>query len=165
MNRNSDFEDRLRRAIERGQRRRDDHQAAEQQAKLTESQLKDLHTSYRLILSEHIEHNLKRIPEILPGFRFELVYGDRGWGGAVSRDDFVAMTPGQRSNRFSRLEVTVRPYSDAHILDLSGKATVRDRGVFNRNHYEPLSQADPQAFRKLVDAWTVEFAELYSATV
>ncbi len=162
MAQTNEFEDRLRRAVDRGARRRELRDAAERQSSLSDAELKALHTSHRLALSEHIEQAIRRLTDILPGFRFELVYGDRGWGAAVSRDDFAA-AGGQRGNRFSRLEMTIRPHSELLVLELTAKGTIRDKEVFNRSHFEPLREADRQTFLDRIDTWIVEFAELFSA--
>jgi hypothetical protein len=156
------FDDQLRQAIERG------HQRGEQAAKdaaaqaLTEEEYRRLHSRLRLRLSEHIESCVKRLPNFFPGFQYETMYGDRGWGGACHRDDLV-LRRGSRTTNYSRLEVTIRPYSAAHVLDLAAKGTIRNREVFNRNFYEELEAADEQKFRELIDVWVLEYAELYAA--
>jgi hypothetical protein len=68
-----------------------------------------------------------------------------------------------RTNEYSRLEVTIRPYSASHVLDLAAKGTIRNKEIFNRNYYEPLADADAQKFSELIDAWVLEYAELYAA--
>jgi hypothetical protein len=73
------------------------------------------------------------------------------------------MARGHRTNEYSRLEVTVRPYSPAHVLDLAAKGTIRNKEVFNRNYYEELADADEEKFRELIDMWVLEYAELYAA--
>ena len=70
---------------------------------------------------------------------------------------------GTRTTNYSRLEITVRPYSTLHVLDLAAKGTIRNREVFNRNYFEELATADEPKFRDLVDAWVLEYAELYAA--
>jgi hypothetical protein len=156
------FDDRLKAAIERGQRRGD---AAAQDAAaraMTEEDFRRLHSQVRLALSDHIEACVKRLPNYFPGFQYETMYGDRGWGGACSRED-LRLSRGVRSNEYSRLEVTVRPYSSLHVLDLAAKGTIRNKEVFNRNFYEPLAEAEEEKFRQLIDAWVLEYAELYAA--
>jgi len=156
------FDERLREAIERGQKRGDSlaHQAA---AKAwTEEEYRRLHSQLRLMLSDQIEACLKRLPNFFPGFQYETMYGDRGWGGACFRDDLMIVR-GTRTTNYSRLEITVRPYSTLHVLDLAAKGTIRNREVFNRNYFEELAAADEPKFRDLVDAWVLEYAELYAA--
>ena len=156
------FDDQLREAIERGQRR-GDVQAREAAARaLTEEEYRRLHSQARLTLSEHIESCIKRLPSYFPGFQYETMYGDRGWGGAGFRDDLV-FGRGPGASDYSRLEVTVRPYSPLHVLDLAAKGTIRNREIFSRNYFEPLDQADAAKFLQLIDAWVLEYAELYAA--
>jgi hypothetical protein len=156
------FDDRLREAIERGHKR--STLAAREAAvrALTEEEYRRLHSQLRLRLSEHIESCVKRLPSFFPGFQYETMYGDRGWGGACFRDDLV-LTRGSRTTNYSRLEVTIRPYSPLHVLDLAAKGTVRNREVFNRNYFEELDSANEAKFRELIDAWVLEYAELYAA--
>ena len=51
----SNFEDRLSKAIERGSIRGADRAQAERKQQMNEEELRQLHTRYRLQLSEHIE--------------------------------------------------------------------------------------------------------------
>lgn len=157
-----DFEQRLQRAIQRGEQSRDakDREAAGRA--MSEEECKRLHSQYRLELSEHIERCLQRLPDHFPGFRFETIVGDRGWGAAVSRDD-VGLGEGGRRNLYSRLEIAVRPYSALHVLEVGAKGTIRNREVFNRNQYQKLAEADPQVLRDSIDLWIFEYAERYSA--
>jgi hypothetical protein len=156
------FDDQLRQAIERGHKRGDSLAREAAARALTEEEYRRLHTQSRLMLSEHIEACVKKLPNFFPGFQYETVYGDRGWGGACFRDDLV-ISRGSRGSDYSRLEVTVRPYSTLHVLDLAAKGTVKNREIFNRNYFEPLDQADAAKFLQLIDVWVLEYAELYAA--
>jgi hypothetical protein len=159
----SDFEKRLEKAIQRGQRASDARAQAEAEKALTEQELRRLHTQYRLELSEHIENCLRKLPQYLPGFQYETVVTERGWGAAVSRDD-ISIRPRQvRSTVFSRLEMLIRPLSELYVLELAAKATIRNKEVFNRNHYQKLADIDQASYLQLIDQWTLEFAELYAA--
>jgi len=129
---------------------------------LTEEEYRRLHSQYRLALSDHIEACIKKLPGLFPGFQYETMYGDRGWGGACFRDDLV-LTRGGRTNNYSRLEITIRPYSSLHVLDLAAKGTIRNREAFNRNYFEELATADERKFRDLIDAWVLEYVEMYAA--
>ena len=160
----TDFEKRLAKAIERGHRTSDERARAEAQKALSEQELRGLHTQYRLELSEHIEQCLKRLPNHFPGFRFETVVSDRGWGAAVSRDDVDLRGRGRRTSYFSRLEVVIRPISEYFVLDLMAKATVRNKEIFARNHYQRLGEVDQESFTELIDLWILEFAEKYAET-
>ena len=158
-----DFRNRLKKATDRGQRARDEKLRAEQAEALSEEEFRRLHSSYRLPLSEHIENCLEKVADNFPGFRFETIVDESGWGAAVSRDDIKLDQGGRRNNQYSRLEMTVRPFSKAHVLDLAAKGTVRNREVFSRNHFEKLEEADSDNFAELIDLWVLEYAELYAA--
>ncbi|MGV3605655.1 MAG: hypothetical protein ACO1RA_04545 [Planctomycetaceae bacterium] len=158
-----DFEERLRQAVERGTKRGEQQQEASKVRALTEDELKRLHSQQRLEISDYIEACLKKLPLHFPGFQFETLFGDRGWGGACSRDD-LRFQGGTRSSDYSRLEVAVRPYSpQSHVVELVAKGTVRNKEAFNRNYYEKLGEAETARFCQLVDAWILEFAEIFAA--
>ncbi len=159
----SDFEKRLEKAIQRGQRASDVRAQAEAEKALTEQELRRLHTQYRLELSEHIENCLRKLPQYLPGFQYEPVVTERGWGAAVSRDDISIRPRHVRSTVFSRLEMLIRPLSELYVLELAAKATIRNKEVFNRNHYEKLADVDQASYSELIDHWVLEFAEIYAA--
>jgi len=157
-----DFEHRLQKAIERGRRRSESEAKARAAQGMTEEELRRLHSQFRLQMSEHIESCVRRLPNYFPGFQYETIYGERGWGAACKRDDVRVLGPRQRTNLYSRLEMTVRPYSPLHVLELTAKGTVHNRELFNRQHYERLVDVDPATFLELIDAWVLEFAELYA---
>lgn len=157
-----DFKDRLERAIQRGQRSGDAEARARAEQATSEEEFRRLHSQYRLELSEHIEEVLRSLPRHFPGFRFETLVGDRGWGAAINRDD-LQIADGRRSNLFSRLEVVVRPFSTSHVLDLNAKGTVRNKELLTRAQYQRLSDVDLASFLETVDRWVLEYAELYAA--
>jgi hypothetical protein len=157
------FDERLQQAIQRGTRTAQARRGAEAAQALSEEQFKRLHSQYRLQLSEHVEKCLRRLPQHFPGFQFETVVSDRGWGAAVSRDD-ADLGPGRvRSNLFSRLEMVVRPYGAAHVLELTAHGTIRNKEVYNRVHYQLLTEVHMEQFAEMIDLWVLEFAELYAA--
>jgi len=156
-----DFQQRLEKAIERGQRTGSAREQAKAEKAITEQELSRLHSQYRLTLSERIETCLKQLADHFPGFRFETIYGDRGWGAAINRDD-IEIRSGRRTNYFSRLEMSIRPPSSYHVLDLAAKATVRNKELFNRSHYQRLTEADVTTFHEMIDIWILEYAELYA---
>ncbi|HEX4131581.1 MAG TPA: hypothetical protein VHZ24_16195 [Pirellulales bacterium] len=160
-----DFQKRLEKAVERGQRSGEVRAREAARQAISEEELKRLHTQLRLELSEHIEQCVGRLPDHFPGFRFETVVGDRGWGAAVSRDDLVLGGDGQRRNFYSRLEMSIRPFSSAQVLELLGKATIRNKELFNRSHYQRLAEVDQATFRELIDLWILEYAERYATGV
>jgi len=159
-----DFKERLGKAIDRGADRRDKQQGKVQDQALTEEQLKRLHAQYRRDLSEHNEACVDQIANHFPGFQVETIVGERGWGAAISRDDFGVNAAGRRENNYSRLEMTIRPFATYHVVDLAAKATIRNKEIFNRNHFEKVADAEADTFRELIDTWALEFAELFAAS-
>jgi hypothetical protein len=158
-----EFQQRLRKAIERGQRAGDARAQAERRKTLNEMELQRLHAQHRLTLSERIDRCLAQVADQFPGFQHETIVGEKGWGAAISRDDLTIRRSADRSNSFSRLEMFVRPFSDSHILDLTGKGTVCNREVFNRSQYQRLEEIDETLFNETIDNWALEFAEIYAA--
>ena len=156
-----DFDQRLERAIARGQRTREAQGQEAAQKALTEAELRNLHSQCRLELSEHIEGCLRKIVDRFPGFEFQTIVNDTGWGGKVSRDDISVSGRSRAQNFYSRVEMVVRPYSDSHIVELSAKATIRNKELFHRTHYQMLSQVDVESFCELIDMWILEFVEQY----
>jgi hypothetical protein len=159
-----DFEKRLERAIERGHRAAESKTQARAGAAASEQELTRLHSRSQVELSEHIETCLKRLPDHFPGFRFASVVDERGWGATVSRDDLKLGTGGRREKLFSHFEMLIRPFAPVHILNLVAKATIRNKEIFNRSHYQPLAEVDVDSFRETIDLWVLEFAERYAAT-
>ncbi len=158
-----DFEKRLEKAIERGQRTGDARARADAEKAITKQELRRLHTQYRLRLDEHIGSCLKKLARHFPGFRFETVVCDRGWGAAVSRDDLRVNRQRRKTNYFSRLEMLIRPVSEYFVLELTAKATIRNKELFNRPHFQRLAEVDITSFTEMIDLWVLEFAELYAA--
>ena len=158
------FRERLQRATERGKQSRA-AQLNEAAAKaLSEEECRRLHSQYRLTLTEYIETLLRELADNFPGFRFETIVDETGWGAAVSRDD-VSLGAGRRGSLFSRLQLVVGPYNKYRVLELSAKGTVRNKEVLSRNHYQRLADVDLESFRELVELWVLDYAELYSAAV
>ena len=85
-----------------------------------------------------------------------------GWGARISRDD-VNMTRGTSRNLYSRFEMLIRPWSDANILELVTRGTIRNRESLNRNNFRLLHEATEDGFREVIDGLAVEFAEQYAA--
>ncbi|QDS93064.1 hypothetical protein FF011L_18190 [Roseimaritima multifibrata] len=157
-----DFDERIEAAINRGQRRSQFHKEAERKEKLSAEELRRLHTEYRLALSERIEQAVSRLANHFPGFRYETLYGEQGWGAACWRDN-LNVEEGRRNNLFSRIELMVRPLNEYFVLELKGKGTVANKEIFNRSHFEHLQDVELESFEHIIDAWVVEYAELYSA--
>lgn len=158
-----DFEQRLEKAIQRGQRASDARARAEAERALTEKELQRLHAQYRLELSEHIGRCLAQLADRFPGFRSETVVDERGWGTAVSREDLRLQPGAPRRTCFSRLEMIVRPLSSSYVLEIAAKGTVCNREFLNRSHYQRLAEVDTTSFIELIDHWVLEYAERYAA--
>jgi len=147
-----EFKSRLESAIARGRKRAEAHASYERQKEMSEEDLKRLHSSHRLALSDRIESAVRGVADHFPGFREESVFGEAGWGSACYRDD-LRIDSGRRTNQYSRLELVVRPFSE----------TVMNRELFSRNYFVPIPEADVEEFQQLIDTWAIEYAELYSA--
>jgi hypothetical protein len=160
----TEFDKRLSQAIQRGELRQQEKSRADMRQQLTDEQRKSLHGKLRLQLSEHIEQVMRKLPDHFPGFQFQTLFGDKGWGAACSRDDFSTTARDGRNNRFTRLELTIRPYSSLNVLELAGKATVRNKEIFNRTFFEELELVDASNFIQRIDYWVIEFAEVYAAS-
>jgi hypothetical protein len=154
-----DFEERLKQAIERGHRRGEANIQAERQQQLSESEIRNRHNQIRLRLSDHIERSIRKIVDHFPGFQTEILYGDKGWGAAIVRDDAI----GKGRSVFSRLELYVRPLSSLGIVDVVAKGTIRNRELFSRNYYDEIGSTDVEHLEEMVDTWILEYAELYAA--
>ena len=158
-----EFEKRLERAIVRGQRTRDERGRERAEQELTLEDLKNLHSKCRLDLTDRIEECLRQLADHFPGFNYQTVIGEDGWGAKISRDDLALGGSGRSENRYSRLELVVRPFSSTHIVELAAKGTVRNQEIFNRNHFQQLSDVDVDSFAELIDLWVLEYAEQYAA--
>jgi hypothetical protein len=130
---------------------------------MTDEQFHSEHSRCRLELSDHIDLCLRKIADYFPGFRHATVVSDEGWGARVSRDDLNVSADKSAMSLYSRLEIVVRPFSSAHIIELVGKATIRNKELFHRSHFQFLTQVDVQSLRDLVDLWVLEYAETYAA--
>lgn len=156
-----DFRKRLQRATERGHDTRDAKARQAAAKALGEEECKRLHTNYRLELCDAIETCLHQLAENFPGFQYHVV-ADARWGAAVRRDD-LSLKRGKRDNHFSRLEMTVSPFNEFHVLDLVAKGAVRNKENFSRHHYQLLKDVDLDTFKGLVEQWTLDYAEQYAA--
>ena len=158
-----DFDDQLEKAIERGQQRSQTRDATAKREAMTAEEIRSAHTKFRLALSEHIEQCLKRLANHFPGFDYETIYGSRGWGGAVSRNDLQRGPDGKAGSFFSRIELTVRPLNEFNVVNISGKGTIRDKEMFTWNHFEDVFECDQADFEKRIDAWVLQYAEQFAA--
>lgn len=158
----SDLDERLQRAIDRGQKSRDAKGQEVGKKKATSEELRTRHSELRLTLSDHIESCLRKLCDHFPGFEFSSIVSEDGWGALIRRDD-INLNPGARGNLYSRFEILVKPFSDAHILELATKGTVRNREALTRNNYRFLHEAEADDLKSIVDGLVVEFAEHFSA--
>ena len=157
-----DFRQRLQLAAERGHRARNEREKQEAAEALTAEEYRRMHSNYRLELTEHIEKCLEQLADNFPGFKYETIVGEQGWGGAVSRDD-LQLSGGRRSNAYSRLQVLVGALNSYNVLELTAKGAVRNKENFHRQHYKKLDDADLDDFRQLVERWVLDYAEQYAA--
>ena len=157
------LDDKLQQAIQRGQARARERSEHDVRKQMNAEEIRRLHSTHRLHLSEYIEESLKKLPNHLPGFRYETVYGERGWGAACSRDDF-SMRNGTRANLFSRIEITVRQQSTFPILEIASKGTVRNKEAMSRTQYQNLDDLDEAALKETIDGWIVQFVEQYTSS-
>lgn len=154
-----DFEEKLKQAIERGHRRGAASADAQRRQKMSESEIRSRHNQIRLHVSDHIEKAMRKLADHFPGFQTEILYGEKGWGAAMTRDDVTG--PGR--TMFSRLELFVRPLSSLGIVDMIAKGTIRNRELFSRNYYDELESTNIEKLEQLIDTWLLEYAELYAA--
>jgi hypothetical protein len=155
-----DFDERLKDAISRGERQQTAKAQSDARSAVSEEELRRLHSQYRLELSDHIEQAVRRLPDHFPGFRYESLSGDRGWGAGISRDDVR-----RGGNSFSRLEVAIRPFSSSHVVELTAKGTISNKEIFNRTHFQRIWEVDLASYRQMIDLWIIEYAERYAAHV
>lgn len=154
-----DFDKQLQSAIERGKNRGDAEAEAKREKKLSKEELRNRHTEFRLKLSEHIEHGLKKLCEHFPGFDYETIYGEKGWGGGLSRDDL-----NRGGSYFSRVEVMVRPLNEFNVVNISGKGTIHNKEVFAWNHFEEIPTSELDDFVAKIDSWILMYAEKFAAS-
>ena len=160
----SDFDERLKQAIQRGKNRGLQKQDEASQKLARQEELRRLHTTLRLQLSEQIEQVVRRLVDQFPGFQFSSVYGENGWGAACTRDDLVIVSS-QRQSKYSRFEMAVRPLSDVFVLDLQARGTIGNREKLVRSYFQPLEEVDVAHFQRLIDDWTLSYAELYAISL
>jgi hypothetical protein len=158
-----DFDNRLQRAIQRGTQTRAALGRAAAERELSAEEQKSLHSRLKLVLVEHIEECLKKLADHFPGFQYQPVMSDAGWGARVSRDDLSVPRRDGSASLYSRLEMVVSPLGAAGIIELVAKGTIRNKEIFHRRHFQKLNQTDADSFRELIDLWVLEYAEAYSA--
>ena len=158
-----DFEDKLEQAIQRGQNRNTAKTNAKKQDELSKEAIRNRFNEIRLNLSDHIEEGLKKIANHFPGFEYETIYGTKGWGGALSRNDLDRGPDGKAGSFFSRVEMTVRPQNEFDVINIVGKGTIRDKEMFVWNHFDGIAETDQAQFIQMIDNWLLQFAEQFAA--
>ena len=158
-----DFESKLEEAIQRGQNRNAAKTNAQKQSELSKEDVRNRHNNYRLNLSDYIESCLKKLANHFPGFEYEIIYGSKGWGGALSRVDIDRGPSGKAGSFFSRIEITVRPQNEFNVVNIIGKGTIRDKELFSWNHFEAILAAKQEDFEQMIDNWIFQFAEQFAA--
>ncbi|MCX7392965.1 MAG: hypothetical protein NTW75_02440 [Planctomycetales bacterium] len=157
------FDQRLERAIERGQQQRSFAERERAELAMTEEECKNLHSKARLELSENIESCLKKLVEHFPGFDFESIVGVEGWGARISRNDLAPRDGKPLNKYYSQLEMLVPPLTSGRIVELIARGTIWNKEVLSRTHYHQLTQLEINGFRDLIDQWVLEYAEKFSA--
>ncbi len=157
------LDDQIKQAIQRAQNRSSTRKDSEHQAKLSREELKNRHNEFRLNLSDHIEKSLKKLIEHFPGFEYETIYGSRGWGGAIARDDITRGSTGKSGSFFSRVEITVRPLNEFNVVNITGKGTVHNKEIFSWNHFKDIPDSDQTEFIEKIDSWILQYAEQFAA--
>ncbi len=156
-----EFQKRLERAINRGRQAADAEGAEAAAAAQSVEDLRNLHGKLRLDLSDHIEQVFRAITVQVAGFQFKTIVGTEGWGARISRDDRVR-EGGKPESSYTRFEMVVKPFSDAHIIEVASKGTIRNRETMKRNHYQFLNEADVDSLKNTIDLWALEFAEEFA---
>jgi len=158
----SDFDDKLQKAIQRGQQARVAQAASVEALGASEEDMRHRHSQLRNELSEHIEVCLRRLCDHFPGFDYSTVLNENGWGARIYRDD-IKLGRGTAKNEYSRLEVLVRPFNDTHIVEIATKGTIRNRESLNRTNFRFIKEATIDVLKQIVDGIALEFAEQFSA--
>ncbi len=158
-----DFNERLQRAVERGQTRRDAELRAQTQALMTEEQFRTLHSQSRLELSDHLEAGLHKLADTFPGFSFQTVATPDGFGAKIIRDDLRSRGSKPLAHEYSHLEFVIRSYSPRHLLEISCRGAIANKEVLQRTHYQVLNRLDTDTFREQIDHWILEYAEKFAA--
>lgn len=158
-----DFDKQLEQAIERGQQRNTKREQDRRKEASTAEGQKSRHNEFRLQLSDHIEKGLGRLAERFPGFEYDIIYGSKGWGGAIYRTDLTRGPDGKAGSFFSRLELTVRPLNDYNVVNIAGKGTIADRELFSWNHFEDIADASMEAFEQKLNSWMIQYAEQFAS--
>lgn len=157
-----DFSTRLNKAVERGRQQRAAVERQQELSQLTEEDLRTLHAQARVDLSDHIDLCLKQVADQFPGFEFQSVINPDGFGGRINRDNLRGRGR-DMSRQYSHLELIIRSYSTAHVLEITARGAIANKEVIQRSQYQKLRELDLDTFRHLIDQWVLEYAEKYAS--
>lgn len=157
------LDDQLEKAILRGKERNANRLDIEKQKLLTAEDIRNRHNLFRLNLSEYVEESLRKLAQHFPGFEYETIYGERGWGGALYREDLALGARGRAGAFFSRVEITVRPQNEFNVVNIAGKGTIKDKEIFTWNHFKDIAEATDEEFKQTIDSWIIQYAEQFAA--
>jgi hypothetical protein len=59
--------------------------------------------------------------------------------------------------------ISDKSFSQAHIVELIAKGTIRNKEIISRNHYQFLNKSDIDSYKELIELWILEYAEKYSS--
>lgn len=159
----SDFTSRLQKAVERGRQQSAAAERDRQLSKMSEEEAKTRHTQARAELSDHIEACLQQVAREFPGFDYQLVASSEGFGARIARDNLRGRA-GNLTREYSHLELVVRRFSPARLLELSARGAIANKEVVNRSQFQQLDELDLDTFRHLIDQWVLEYAERYASS-
>ena len=49
------------------------------------------------------------------------------------------------------------------MVNIAGKATIRDKEVFVWNHFEEIEEVQQETMEQMIDKWVLQFAEQFAA--
>ncbi len=159
-----DFNQRLQRAIQRGEQSRQQRDQQKASQRMSSEEQRQVHSHARIELTEHIETCLRQLADSFPGFRYESILNESGWGAKITRDDLSLQRGGPSSTLYSRLQLTITPLGTVPIVELVAKGTIRNKEVLQRRHFQQLDQLDLDSFAETIDLWVLEYAEQYAAS-
>ena len=154
-----DFEKRLERAISRRRNGADfETTRRNRSAAYRRAISQRAHARCRLELSEQIEAGLRKLADYFPVFASTrssaTMAGAPGSAGTISPWG-LGGHPGLNIAGWKSL---FGPLA-AHIIELVGKGTIRNKELFHRNHFQFLTQVIVQSLRDMCDLWVLEYAE------
>lgn len=157
-----DFDERLQRAIQRGQGRRTASAEQAAAAALSEEESRALHVRLWAELSDHLEAGLRRMVDSFPGFEFQTVLDEGSSGAKITRDDLVSQSGRGFSHSYSHLQVVIRVYTPRRLLEIVCRGTIANKEVMQRSFFQRLDALDLDLFKSQMDQWLLEYAERFA---